>query len=92
MLSASSPKIYITKHPADLDDNIHRSPITQIDQHTSQLHTMPAPKRVYVQKASAIEPKGTVQSTFEALTSAENRAVVTSIAAFVVWLTSPELY
>lgn len=47
---------------------------------------MPAPKKVYVQRPSAIEPKGTVRSTFDALTSPENRAVVTSIAAFGVCL------
>jgi hypothetical protein len=49
---------------------------------------MPAPKKVYVQRPSAIEPKGSVRSTFDALTSPENRAVVTSIAAFVVYLLS----
>jgi hypothetical protein len=47
---------------------------------------MPAPKKVYVQRAGAIEPKGSVRSTFDTLTSPENRAVVTSIAAFGVWL------
>jgi hypothetical protein len=45
---------------------------------------MPAPKKVYVQRQGAIEPKGTVRSTFDTLTSPENRAVVTSIAAFGV--------
>ncbi|OIW29176.1 hypothetical protein CONLIGDRAFT_715554 [Coniochaeta ligniaria NRRL 30616] len=53
---------------------------------------MPAPKKVYVQRASAIEPKSSVRSTFDTLTSPENRAVVTSIAAFgaaVAFLSSP---
>lgn len=45
---------------------------------------MPAPKKVYVQRASAIEPKSSVRSTFDAVTSPENRAVVISIAAFGV--------
>jgi hypothetical protein len=45
---------------------------------------MAPPQRVYVQKAEAIEPKGSVMSTFETLISPENRAVVISITAFGV--------
>ena len=47
---------------------------------------MPAPQKVYVQRQGAIggEPKGTVRSTFDTLVSPDNRAVVTSIAAFGV--------
>ncbi|KAB5539309.1 hypothetical protein GE09DRAFT_1226135 [Coniochaeta sp. 2T2.1] len=54
---------------------------------------MPAPQKVYVQRQGAIgESKGSVRSTFDALVSPDNRAVVTSIAAFgaaVAFLASP---
>lgn len=82
-ISASTPKFWMTDTRLTIDDRI-----INLDQFKSKYHvrndTMPAPQKVYVQRASAIEPKGTVRSTFDALISPENRGVVTSIAAFGV--------
>lgn len=85
-LSDASKKNYVPRRLAHLDDTLIA---VQFQDHQLPPHKpskMP-PKRVYIQqKSSATESEGTVKSAFEALTSQENRAVVTSIAAFGVRL------
>ncbi|KAJ4247158.1 hypothetical protein ACHAPJ_008683 [Fusarium lateritium] len=45
------------------------------------------PKRIVVEKSSRRAPKGVIGSTYDALTSSENAAVVRSIAIFGVAVT-----
>lgn len=47
-----------------------------------------APKRIVVEPRSRRAPKGVIGSTYDALTSSENAAVVRSIAIFGVCLVS----
>lgn len=47
------------------------------------------PKRMYVESGSRRAPKGALASTYDALTSSENAAVVRSIVVFGVCFYSP---